>query len=108
MRYGVGWVPFKTTVLVSVYSGDGTVSIVHGGVEIGQGINTKVTDYYKTNHVVHVYTLLYKVAQVAAHTLGIGLSLIDIKPTNSMTNPNGAWTGSSITSELSCQVSINF
>lgn len=43
LRYGVTWVPFNATVLVSVYAGDGTVSIVHGGVEIGQGINTKVS-----------------------------------------------------------------
>ena len=45
-----------------------------------------------------------QVAQVAAHTLGIGINMIEIKPTNSLTNPNGMETGSSITSELNCQV----
>ena len=33
------------TILVNIYVGDGTVTVVHGGVEIGQGINTKVRCY---------------------------------------------------------------
>ncbi|KOC64413.1 Aldehyde oxidase 2 [Habropoda laboriosa] len=65
---------------VAVYARDGTVSVTHGGIECGQGINTKV-------------------AQVAAHTLGIDLSLITVKPTNNLTAPNNSVTGGSIASE---------
>ena len=46
-----------------------------------------------------------QVAQVAAKTLGISIDMIKIKPSNSLTNPNGMTTGGSISSELACLVS---
>ncbi|XP_053677596.1 uncharacterized protein LOC128727682 [Anopheles nili] len=68
---------------VSIYAKDGTVSISHGGIEMGQGINTKA-------------------AQVAAFILGIPLEKIAIKPTNNITSPNALMSGGSVTSEVAC------
>ena len=96
MKRGLSVVPIKFNlimtgvfypVLVSVYAEDGTVAISHGGVEIGQGINTKV-------------------AQVAALTLGISLDKIKLKPCSTVTSANTTVTGGSITSESVCMVSI--
>ena len=36
--------------------------------------------------------------------LGISINMITIKPTNSLTNPNGSPTGGSVTSEMNCKV----
>ncbi|XP_013136142.1 PREDICTED: indole-3-acetaldehyde oxidase-like [Papilio polytes] len=67
-------------VTISVYHGDGSVLISHGGVEMGQGINTKV-------------------AQVCAYTLGIPLDKVQVKGTDSFVSPNSMATNGSITSE---------
>lgn len=71
--------------LVSIYHQDGTVAISHGGVEMGQGMNTKA-------------------AQVAAHVLDIPLEYISVKPTNNLINANASCTGGSQTSEAVCYV----
>ncbi|XP_050091459.1 xanthine dehydrogenase/oxidase-like [Anopheles aquasalis] len=59
----------KKGAVVSVNNDDGTVQIVHGGIEMGQGINTKMV-------------------QVAAHLLGIPMEKIVVKPTSSLLNAN--------------------
>ncbi|XP_063217996.1 xanthine dehydrogenase/oxidase-like [Bacillus rossius redtenbacheri] len=73
--------------MVSVYGQDGTVAVVHGGIECGQGINTKV-------------------AQVTAHGLGIPLDMVSIKASNTMITPNGMVTGGSMTSESCCYAAM--
>ncbi|KAJ8719327.1 hypothetical protein PYW08_011502 [Mythimna loreyi] len=71
---------------MSVYHADASVVIVHGGVEMGQGINTKI-------------------AQVAAYLLGIPLDKIEIKPNNTIIEPNTYASGGSVTTE-SCIIAL--
>jgi xanthine dehydrogenase/oxidase len=70
---------------VSIYHGDGTVAISTNGVEMGQGLNTKMI-------------------QVASHFLGIPTEKFSIKASNSLNNANDVGTVASITSEVSCYV----
>ncbi|PZC82144.1 hypothetical protein B5X24_HaOG210952 [Helicoverpa armigera] len=65
---------------VSIYHGDGSVVVTHGGVEMGQGINTKT-------------------AQTCAYILGIPLDKISVKPSSSFATPNTFVTGASVGSE---------
>lgn len=46
-----------------------------------------------------------KVAQTAAHVLGIPMDMISVKPSNSLTAPNAILTGGNFGSEISCHVS---
>lgn len=73
--------------LVSIYHGDGTVAVSHGGIEMGQGLNTKV-------------------AQVCAHILGIPLEMVAVKPSNNLVCPNAMTTGGSQTSEVCAYATI--
>lgn len=74
--------------IVSIYHGDSTVAISTGGIEMGQGLNTKVV-------------------QVASHVLGIPMDKIVIKPSNSLNNANDVGTVASVTSEIACFVVKN-
>ena len=73
---------------LAVYHRDGTVAVSHGGIECGQGINTKV-------------------AQVIAKTLGVPIEKVFVRPTNDLIGANSAFTGSSTTSEVVCFVSVS-
>nr|XP_018909623.1 PREDICTED: xanthine dehydrogenase-like [Bemisia tabaci] len=71
-------------VLVSIYQSDGSVSITHGGIEMGQGINTKA-------------------AQVCAYKFEIDVEMVKIKPSNVLTAPNDFGSVNSMTSDSVCQ-----
>ncbi|XVF69650.1 hypothetical protein PTKIN_Ptkin11bG0098700 [Pterospermum kingtungense] len=66
--------------LVNVYT-DGTVLVTHGGVEMGQGLHTKV-------------------AQVAASTFNIPLSSVFISETSTDKVPNASPTAASASSDM--------
>uniref|UniRef100_A0A182NGV5 Indole-3-acetaldehyde oxidase n=1 Tax=Anopheles dirus TaxID=7168 RepID=A0A182NGV5_9DIPT len=66
---------------VSIYHVDGSVAVTIGTAEIGQGVNTKV-------------------AQVVAHTLGIPLAFVTVKPHTTIGSPNAFIEGGSISTDL--------
>ncbi|KAJ0176278.1 hypothetical protein K1T71_008452 [Dendrolimus kikuchii] len=67
-------------VTISVYHGDGTIAISHGGIEMGQGINTKV-------------------AQVCAYALQVPLAKVTVTDTDNSVSANSMVSSSSITSD---------
>lgn len=77
------WTPFGSTrfdINLSICHGDGTVIITHGGVEMGQGINTKSI-------------------QICAYYFKISVEKVVIKPSTSTNAPNSFHTGASLTSQ---------
>ena len=74
-----GW---KIPALINVYA-DGSVRVLHGGCEIGQGIHTKV-------------------AAVVAYVLDCDLDVVSVGATSTEKTPNSSCTGGSGTSESSC------
>ena len=96
LKYGVSYTGPRGTLdqggaYVIAYADDGSVLVHHGGVEIGQGIDTKM-------------------AQIAAETLGIDLTLLRIANTDTQAisdaSPTAASTGSDLNGgavQLACQ-----
>ncbi|MCP4214438.1 MAG: molybdopterin-dependent oxidoreductase [bacterium] len=86
LKYGISYTGTRGTLnqgyaLVNVYQVDGSVLVVCGGIEMGQGLNTKM-------------------AQLAAQTLGIPIEKIRVGGTNSSTVPNATATAASTGSDL--------
>ncbi|XP_022827043.1 xanthine dehydrogenase-like [Spodoptera litura] len=77
------WTPIagvNMPVNLSVYRGDGSVAITHGGIEMGQGVNTKAM-------------------QVAAYMLNIPIEKIQIKENNTVIGPNASGSGGNVISQ---------
>src|SRR5262249_45215362 len=80
-KYGISFTEPRgslnaSSALVNVNMADGSVVVTHGGVEMGQGLNTKI-------------------AQLAANTLGIPLELIRVTGINSDAIVNAPATAAS-------------
>src|SRR5258707_5925325 len=84
IKYGVSYtyLPLnQATAEVMVYNSDGSVLVHHGGIEMGQGLDTKIL-------------------QIAAETLGIPYDLIQIAHADTSTVPNASSTGASTGADL--------
>lgn len=67
--------------IIHIYQGDGSVLVSHGGVEMGQGLHTKV-------------------CQIVAHDLGVPLETVHISETATDKVPNATPTAASASSDL--------
>ncbi|HEX8748636.1 MAG TPA: molybdopterin cofactor-binding domain-containing protein, partial [Pyrinomonadaceae bacterium] len=84
LKYGIGYQPRSLdqgVALVVAYASDGSVLLQHGGIDSGQGINTKML-------------------QIAAETLGIPMEWIRIAESSTETCPNATATAASSGSDL--------
>ncbi|XP_034131066.1 xanthine dehydrogenase isoform X3 [Drosophila guanche] len=82
MEYQIGYFgQFPATV--AIYHSDGTVVVSHGGIEMGQGMNTKIS-------------------QVVAHTLGIPMQQVRIEASDTINGANSMVTGGAVGSESLC------
>nr|UZT55363.1 aldehyde oxidase 4 [Spodoptera frugiperda] len=79
MSYPIGY-SWNFPVTISVYHADGTIAISHGGIEMGQGINTKI-------------------AQVCAYALKVPLEKVSVRGSNSFVSPNSMASNGSLTSD---------
>jgi xanthine dehydrogenase/oxidase len=84
IKYGISYT-FKpsneSSADILVYANDGTVLVKHGGMEMGQGIHTKI-------------------ARLAADALGIDVKYIDVAGTSTFDVANAPSTGASTGTDL--------
>eukprot|EP00045_Choanoeca_perplexa_P016293 m.218258 g.218258 ORF g.218258 m.218258 type:complete len:1312 (+) comp17218_c0_seq1:61-3996(+) len=80
-KYGLGWTGYTLSVFVAVSQIDGTISVKHGGCEMGQGSDIKM-------------------AQVVAYALGAPVELVKVEENDTTVNMNNSITGGSSTSDV--------
>ncbi|XP_059139141.1 uncharacterized protein LOC131927489 [Physella acuta] len=85
-KYGISHFAGQTSH-VAIFATDGTVTVSQGGVEMGQGLYTKV-------------------AQGVAHVLGVPIESIKVRPNQTIITPNSMVSGGSIASEVSMQAAV--
>lgn len=84
LKYGIGYsrrMLNQGRAIVNVYQNDGSMLLLHGGVEMGQGIHTKM-------------------AQLLAHALNVPLNLIRVAESNTRAVGNAMSTGASTGADL--------
>ena len=77
LKYGLGYnlgLLMQGTALIDIYANDGSVLVQHGGVEMGQGIMTKI-------------------AQIAAETLNVPMEYIEMSSMKTSAVANSTSTG---------------
>ncbi|ELT96233.1 hypothetical protein CAPTEDRAFT_161264 [Capitella teleta] len=84
MRYSIEWTGVCFSSIVSIYIGDGSVSISTGGIEMGQGLHTKVL-------------------QVCSYELGIPINMVNVEDADTISTANNNVSSASISSELCCK-----
>jgi len=99
MKRGIGIIPVKfgisftftplnqATALIWVYS-DGTISMSHGGIEMGQEVNTKV-------------------AQIVSREFGIDINKIRMESSNTQRNGNASPTAASTGTDLNGNAALD-
>lgn len=70
VKYGIGYAYYNAGCQIGIYKSDGTITVCHSGVEMGQGINTKVS-------------------QVISAELGVDISFIRVTTPSTSRIANG-------------------
>jgi xanthine dehydrogenase/oxidase len=87
VKYGLHWGYYRCGVRIGIHRMDGSITIYHSAIEMGQGIHTKVV-------------------QAVAMVLGVDISLIQTEKTSSNLIVNAGLTAGSATSELTVQAAL--